>query len=53
MENIVIDYYLKHAYFYSEYSSKVGAKKDLALLYKIHNNQIPDEWFNLLQTHSM
>lgn len=42
----VIDYYLKHAYFYSEYSSKVGAKKDLALLYKIHNNQIPDEWFN-------
>lgn len=42
----VINYYLKHAYFYSEYTSKVGAKKDLALLYKIHNNQIPDEWFN-------
>jgi hypothetical protein len=42
----VINYYLKHAYFYSEYTAKVGAKKDLALLYKIHNNQIPDEWFN-------
>jgi len=40
-----MNYYLKHAYFYSEYTSKIGAKKDLALLYKIHNNQIPDEWF--------
>ena len=42
----VINYYLKHAYFYSEYSSKLGAKKDLAMLYRIHNNDIPSEWFN-------
>ncbi len=41
----VIDYYLKLATFYSEFNN-ISNKKDLAMIYRIHNGELPDQWFN-------
>lgn len=42
----VINYYLKNASFYSEYSIlNTPLRKNLRVLYELHNNEIPDDWF--------